>query len=160
MVLYLENAEKFIKGVQELKEELFITLGSKENADIVVIVTETDKDELNVTLKDGVANISFGGGHIRFYRALTILCEALKDGKTVFTKTETPNFTQNGSMFDVARNMVFRPEIIKAIFRKQAMMGLNFFMLYLEDVFEVPEYPYFGHMRGRYSKTELKELDA
>ena len=32
-------------------------------------------------------------------------------------------------------------------------------MLYTEDTYEVPEYPYFGRMRGRYSQAELRELD-
>ena len=33
-------------------------------------------------------------------------------------------------------------------------------MLYTEDTYEVPEYPYFGYMRGRYSQSQLQELDA
>lgn len=33
-------------------------------------------------------------------------------------------------------------------------------MLYMEDVYEVPEQPYFGAYRGRYSQAELRELDA
>ena len=33
-------------------------------------------------------------------------------------------------------------------------------MLYTEDTFEVEEYPYFGHMRGKYTAAEIKELDA
>ena len=31
---------------------------------------------------------------------------------------------------------------------------------YMEDMFEVPEYPYFGYQRGRYTKAELKEVVA
>lgn len=38
--------------------------------------------------------------------------------------------------------------------------GYNMLQLYTEDTFEVTGEPYFGYMRGRYSKTELKELDA
>lgn len=36
-----------------------------------------------------------------------------------------------------------------------AVMGLNLLMMYTEDTFEVPEYPYFGYMRGRYSYDEM-----
>ena len=32
-------------------------------------------------------------------------------------------------------------------------------MLYTEDTYEIDEYPYFGYMRGAYTKYELKDLD-
>jgi len=32
-------------------------------------------------------------------------------------------------------------------------------MLYTEDTFEVPEYPSFGYLRGRYTQGELREID-
>ena len=32
-------------------------------------------------------------------------------------------------------------------------------MLYTEDTYEIPDQPYFGWMRGRYSMQELRELD-
>ena len=41
-----------------------------------------------------------------------------------------------------------------------ALMGLNTFMLYTEDTYEIEGRPYFGHMRGRYTKNEIKEMDA
>ena len=34
-------------------------------------------------------------------------------------------------------------------------MGLNSLMLYMEDTYEIPEYPYFGHLRGRYSQSDF-----
>jgi len=39
-------------------------------------------------------------------------------------------------------------------------MGLNCYMLYTEDTYEIEGRPYFGYMRGRYTKEELKELDS
>lgn len=33
-------------------------------------------------------------------------------------------------------------------------------MLYTEDTYEVNDEPYFGYVRGRYTKEEMKELDA
>ena len=38
-------------------------------------------------------------------------------------------------------------------------MGLNLGMLYTEDTYEVPEQPFFGYKRGRYTYEELKALD-
>ena len=32
--------------------------------------------------------------------------------------------------------------------------------LYMEDTYEVDGHPYFGHLRGKYSKAELREIDA
>lgn len=161
MKLFFENAEQLLKGIEELSSELSFTVGNcKETADICVTITTTEEDQLEVTLQGAQATICYGNQPVRFFRALGLLCEAIADGKTDFYKKEKPNFTQNGPMYDVARNMVFRLDIMKALLRKQALMGLNFCMLNLEDVFEVPEYPYFGHMRGRYSKAEFREMDA
>lgn len=39
-------------------------------------------------------------------------------------------------------------------------MGYNTVQLYTEDTYEVDGEPLFGHMRGRFSKSEIKELDA
>ena len=41
-----------------------------------------------------------------------------------------------------------------------ALMGLNMAMLYTEDTYRIDGYPYFGYMRGAYSKEEIREMDA
>ncbi len=38
-------------------------------------------------------------------------------------------------------------------------MGLNLGMMYTEDTYQVPQQPYFGYQRGRYSMDELRALD-
>ena len=40
-----------------------------------------------------------------------------------------------------------------------AILGLDTLLLYTEDTYEVPQRPYFGYLRGRYSHEELAELD-
>ena len=50
-------------------------------------------------------------------------------------------------------------ETVKFMMRKMALMGQNAFMLYTEDTYEIEGRPYFGYMRGRYTKDELRELD-
>lgn len=40
-----------------------------------------------------------------------------------------------------------------------AKMGYNALYLYTEDVYEIKGEPYFGHLRGRFTQSELKELD-
>ena len=65
-----------------------------------------------------------------------------------------------GVMMDMSRNAVMTIDALKKYFVSLRKMGYNFVMLYTEDIYEVDGEPFFGYMRGRYSKEELKELDA
>ena len=69
-------------------------------------------------------------------------------------------FKTNGAMFDMSKNAVMTVKSVKLLLRKMALMGLNTFMLYTEDTYEVEGFPYFGHLRGRYTKDELKAIDS
>ncbi len=68
------------------------------------------------------------------------------------------SFRRLGLMLDMSRNAVMKPQALKEFIEKTAKMGYNFMMLYTEDTYEIPEEPYFGHMRGRYSQKELKDI--
>ncbi len=63
-------------------------------------------------------------------------------------------------MSDCSRNAVFNLESAKRMIRYLALMGFTSFMLYTEDTYEVPEYPFFGYLRGRFTQAELKEIDT
>ena len=63
-------------------------------------------------------------------------------------------------MIDCSRNGVMKVEAVKNWIDITADMGYNTVMLYIEDTYEVNNNPYFGYGRGRYSKQELKEIDA
>lgn len=63
-------------------------------------------------------------------------------------------------MVDESRNAVLNMNSAKKLIRTLAGLGYDSMMLYTEDTFEVPGFPYFGHMRGRFSKDELKEINA
>ena len=63
-------------------------------------------------------------------------------------------------MIDCSRNAVFSPEATKRFIDTVSELGYNCLMLYTEDTYEVDNEPFFGHQRGRYTKTELKDLDA
>lgn len=73
--------------------------------------------------------------------------------------SEVVNFNRMGPMIDLSRNGVMKVSAVKRFLSKQARLGLDTCMLYMEDVYEIPEYPYFGYLRGRYSLSELKDLD-
>jgi hexosaminidase len=74
--------------------------------------------------------------------------------------SESARFDLRGVMVDVSRNGVLRPETMKALMRRCALMGINTFIAYAEDTYEVPGEPFFGYLRGRYTQKELGELDA
>lgn len=93
---------------------------------------------------------------IHFFRAIGLLLEHHENNCKI---KEEPVFKTNGIMIDASRNAVMRVEKIKEITEIMAIMGLNLIMMYTEDTYEVPEYPYFGYMRGRYSYEELRECD-
>lgn len=63
-------------------------------------------------------------------------------------------------MVDCSRNAVKKVETLKKFMRYISQLGYNGIWLYMEDVYEIPEEPYFGHKRGRYSHAELKEVTA
>jgi hypothetical protein len=74
---------------------------------------------------------------------------------------ENANYFDNlAVMVDCSRNAVRTVETLKTFMRAVSQMGYTSIWLYMEDVYEIPEEPYFGHKRGRYSQKELKEITA
>ena len=65
-----------------------------------------------------------------------------------------------GVMLDCSRDAVYTVETLKNYFRLLKKMGYNSVQLYTEDTYEIEGEPYFGYLRGRYSKSELKELNT
>ena len=65
-----------------------------------------------------------------------------------------------GVMIDVSRNSVMTVDALKRFIPLLKKMGYNTLMLYTEDTFEIEGEPYFGYMRGAYTKAELKEIDT
>ena len=56
------------------------------------------------------------------------------------------------------RNAVASVESVKKWIDLTSSIGYNTLMLYTEDTYEVSGEPYFGYMRGRYSREELRGL--
>ncbi len=69
-------------------------------------------------------------------------------------------FDTFGVMIDMSRNAVMSIDGLKRFMVLLGKMGYNCIMLYTEDTYEVDGEPYFGYMRGRYTKQEMKEIDA
>lgn len=99
----------------------------------------------------------FYGRRVELFRGLSLLAQ--HSGEKDFQISQQLRFSMNGVMLDCSRNAVMKPEQVKKLVLYMAAMGLDKLMLYTEDTYEVPAYPYFGHMRGRYTHGELRELD-
>ena len=70
------------------------------------------------------------------------------------------SFDTFGVMIDMSRNAVMSLDGLRRFMPLLKKMGYNCVMLYTEDTYEIEGEPYFGYMRGRYSKEEMKEIDA
>ena len=79
-------------------------------------------------------------------------------GTSIF-HTRTP-FERFGIMIDNSRVAVMNTATAKRMIDIMEKLDYNMLMLYTEDTYEVEGQPYFGHLRGRYKKEELQELDA
>jgi len=159
-VKLLNDESSLLEGLRILEKDLGISLEGKDVEKCVCIKpVKTDENILSVEYSGGEAVITYRE-RAHFYRGVGLLSEHMGYGETSVSVTEHPRFKTNGGMYDIAQaNAVINVENVKLILRKQAVMGLNMFMLYCEDNYEVEGYPYFGYMRGRYSQAELKELD-
>ncbi len=156
---YFKNADELERGIEILASDIGFVICDEKNADITVEAEKVSENILTLSLDGKNAKITYGGGMSRFFRALAYLISWNNSKVTQKTVTERPIFDTNGAMVDMSRNAVLNVDTVKFMLRKMALMGLNTYMLYTEDTYEIEERPYFGYMRGRYTKDELRELD-
>lgn len=140
--------------MRELGQELDIVVSEKG---LPIKVERSEEEEIYVSLRKGEGIIRYKE-RIHFFRALGLLIESLRV-RDDFEICEDIVFSMNGGMFDCSRNAVMKVETAKTMLRKMALMGLNLFMLYTEDTYEVREEPLFGYFRGRYTEDELRAID-
>lgn len=153
------DVDRFLPGIRELQELLDLenSEGGSPNPAAIAVKVEQAAGELSVSW-DGTAGWIRYAEPIHFFRGLGRFVEAYRQGGT-FHIAERPQFTYNGAMIDASRNAVPHLAMLKELLRSMALMGLNGIMLYTEDTYEVPERPYFGYMRGRYTEDELRAID-
>jgi len=143
-----------LPGIELLSKELGVHISDNG---FPIQVYQHNMDEIIVEC-DGKKGLIHFKQPIHFFRALGLWLQEFRSKKE-FKLTEKPQFTSNGVMVDASRNAVMTVEGIQTLLRKMALMGLNLVMMYTEDTFTVKKYPYFGYMRGRYSKEELAKCD-
>lgn len=122
-----------------------------------VYAKQGEAGELFLSKKNGEYEIRYGSV-TQLYRALGYIKE--HENESEYKISENARFDTNGIMLDVSQsNAALKPEYLEMFLDRMAIMGLNTLYLYMEDSFHIPEEPYFGHMRGRYTRDELKALD-
>ena len=112
-------------------------------------------DVLIVRREQNKVTISYHQPASMFY-GLTLVKQ--KENDLDYEISLKPRFQHTGLMKDCSRNGALNVKYIKEMIAMSALMGLNRFMLYTEEVYEIKGEPYFGYFRGRYTKEELKEI--
>ncbi len=95
---------------------------------------------------------------VSFFRMLSLFIKNYLEKKE-FSYSEEIHINTLSAFLDLSRNAVLKVESVKDYIEYLAMMGFDQLELYIEDIYELSGYPYFGYMRGRYTVEELKEID-
>lgn len=134
--------------------EFLTATGLKLSDELTVTTRKTPG--LDVLRQNGVGSISCSSLP-NFLRGLNLYLNLAKE-QSEFKVSEDARFETVAAMLDVARNGVANVKYLKKMIARLASLGYTELWLYLEDEFEIPEYPYFGAQRGRYSQAQLHEL--
>lgn len=141
--------------LRSIAEELSSQLNFEVSSDGIPVSVQTCDNGFCVEKTADGLSVSYAEKS-DFCRALGFLCPVFENGETV---RQTAGFKTLCYMADVSRNAVLSMDGARRMIRYLASMGYNSMMLYAEDTFEIPDYPYFGHLRGRYTCEELRALD-
>ncbi len=87
------------------------------------------------------------------------LMQELAGGRGTVSVREEKHFPSCGSFLDFSRNGVMTVEAVKRYITMSAALGLDTIVLYTEDTYTVPEYPYMGYLRGRLTPEEIRQMD-
>lgn len=109
-------------------------------------------------------SVQFNGNEIsiryrrknEFFRALNLL-KRYGTQKTFFVE-EHCIADEFGVMLDCSRNAVRNLTHLEEFIGYIALEGYNQLQLYAEDTYEIQGEPYFGYLRGRYTRDELCEI--
>lgn len=144
--MWQDNAEELIKiGIAELNRH-------GEMAALPCPCKIGRGERLRVRLQNGMIEVT-AQDFAQIYRGLKLF----SSGKIVDERVESDYLC---AMVDCSRNAVLTVESVKRLIRSLAVMGYNSLQLYTEDTYEIDNHPYFGYLRGRYSKAELKQIVA
>ena len=146
----------FLGDISELKEGIDIVLPmlglEASESGIPVVVSSCEKSGFSVKKCDTGYDICYSE-KAAFFRALSFLREERE-------VSEELHFESIGAQLDVSQtNALPKLPEMREMLGRMALMGMNRFILYMEDSFEIAEEPYFGYMRSRYTEAELRAID-
>ncbi len=151
MKIFVNNAGQCEEAIKEALTETAYTWG---------------EGGINVTLgkcDEGIKIVSDGKNATLLYSTLNSLFRGIgviiSKGETAYETEQKMMFRELGSMVDCSRNGVRRVEKLKQFIRMTSLLGYNMLQVYTEDTYEIEGEPYFGHLRGRYTVDELREID-
>ena len=148
-----------IKGIApELIQEIAPVL--ERGADTKAYALTAEQGTLagyRYTKSDGELHIVYGTKP-DLCRALLAAAGSAAAGSAVAEGKGERWLSEIGYMLDCSRNAVARVDTLKKLVRQAALMGYHFIGLYLEDTLAIPEEPYFGYMRGAYTKEEIAKV--
>lgn len=155
-----------LEGIQEdvlkevLEEREFQAVKDQALADCCLTGRKEDRGEngYRLCMKNEAIEIGYEKS-LGFFRGLGAALKYLEMDKTQVREEKASMEGSCGIMYDCSRNGVLRPEEIRCYIRRQALLGLGRLFLYTEDTYEVEGYPYFGAMRGRYTREEMIKCD-
>lgn len=154
------NLKETAEELRAQCRELFSVFGWEfsEDADALTLSAALSAEEGCLCVRKEGKEVRITSEKTAFGRALGILAERLEEES--FQAEERRRFRRFGMFLDQSRNGVMTTDALKAFIRRMAVLGYNRILLYLEDIYEVPEEPYFGALRGRYSPAEIAEVKA
>lgn len=140
----------------------FILCELKKDFDLKILKKNTKIILVEDSISKGIFNFKCNEYEIHYKEENEIVRFLLESNNFSFDKNfeivRNRKINKLSLMIDMARNNVMKVDAIKKVIRYMSITGYTTLRIYLEDVFEVIDEPYFGYLRGRYSKNELMEV--
>jgi hypothetical protein len=151
----LKNTPAELKsGLNRISDMLPLVFNGKGNAEICF---RKHGDGVAVYFSNGKVNVDYAEINDAF-RALGLINARIDNLKNICIK-EKRKLEKTYVMLDVSRNAVLNSVSVDEWLKFLALTGVNGFMFYTEETYEVPGEKYFGYLRGKYSIKELKGYD-
>lgn len=138
--------EKYVKAIELTKNQLEIAFDGK--------IEFKQSDCLRVYRSGENAIVEYSE-LCEVYRGFSFVDRVVKTGEKIEQKARV---SIRGTMADCSRNGVLTNDSVKELIITASTFGFNYLVIYAEDIYEVPEYEYFGHKRGAYSKQDIREF--
>ena len=151
----LGDVSRIQKGVERI-ETLYPYVMDRIREPVIAIQShEENVPSLEVMHTNGAWEIRFQR-KCDFFRALG---DVLAGEVGAELLRENAIYKKCGAMVDVSRDAAYTPAQLKEFLVWLSLCGLNTCYIYMEDMYRLEHYPYFGYLRGAYTQQELRELD-